>query len=207
MKDAATGIVSFKAKVSPLDEKWIGRPDNPDVGFVMLKSTPTGFPAVIDLTPVPDVDLRHVKSTYPHIGQDAVNWWEQFFTDQTFWCPDLQPAYNAGIWDVRPPAVQLIVPPPTCNGRPIEECIIHMRDQRLSSLEELKVGMLVAVHPMPGFYPNNADPDTVPSFWVAEITGFVHILIIILCFFSGKSHRCCRHCCFLILTSPLNYRF
>lgn len=185
LKDATTGIVSFKVKISPIDEKWIGRPDHPDVGFVMLKSTPTGFPAVISPTPVPDAKICHVRSTFPYIGQDATNWWNQFFINQTFWCPGPQAAYDAGIWDIQPPPTEPIEPvgPLLPNRRPMQ-VTITMGEQRIASLEELEVGMLVAVHPTEAFYPDNYETDTLPTFWLGEITGFLFILLVFYYCFS-----------------------
>lgn len=176
-KDAATGIVSWKVKVSPLDQCWVGRPDNPNIGFVSLKSVPPGFPSIIAPTPVDDFKLRHVRNTYPEIGPDASLWWDRFFADQTFWCTPLPAAYDATIWDFSPPAAEpvAVFPAPERHGR--TPCI-NMGDQRLSSFEELEVGMLVAVHPAQSYYAANPPlgRDT-PAFWVAEVTGsFFRIL-------------------------------
>ena len=181
-------LVVFKVKRSPLDDTWIGREANTNVGFEMMRSTPRGFPRLLSFVPMPPEKYEHVPVLFQDLSPSTIAWWRHFFRDQTFWCPAPDPTFRASIWNIVPPVVE-----DPLDGDAIPEVPhpvqrrLNMPHQRVLSLDELEIGSLCAVSPDEGFYA--ADDVDAPQFWIGKIIRKIPETNEILLHYYHRSER------------------
>ena len=155
-KNPLNGIVQFWAKESALSPSWIGRSDDNLHGWEIFFSVPTGLVGIIRPVPLPEEKYRDVRKTYDWLSPEARIWWEHFRENQFFWLPEETEPPRGNVWDVDLQGTvdtpSVFVPAPITFN-------IRMSDHPPSSLDEIKIGALLAVIPPDPNNPPSSDED------------------------------------------------